>query len=193
MARPKEFDRTQVVKAAMDVFWLQGYEATSISDLTRATSLQPGSLYNTFGNKHALYLEALDYYLAHVGGSLFDVLDEPLPGLEAIERFFTMLIDVELNDTRRRGCFMQNAMMEHATSDPDVAQRACKGKEAGNAAFKRALQRAQAAGEIQSDLNLDQIASFLGSIVYAVRTASITTDDRAELEGIVAVALSVLR
>lgn len=192
MPRPKEFDRSQVIKRAMDVFWQKGYEATSISDLTEATALKPGSLYNTFGSKHAIYLEALDYYMANVGGKVFAVLDEPLSGRAAIEQCFNDLIDAELADPLERGCFMQNSIMERAACDQDVYKRACVGEAQGVAAFRRALERGQSAGEIRQGLATEETARYLVGVVYAVRTMARTTRNRDDLEAVVRVALSIL-
>jgi TetR/AcrR family transcriptional repressor of nem operon len=59
MARPKSFDREEVLESAMAVFWRKGYAATSIRDLVEATGLNPGSLYDTFDDKHSLFLESV--------------------------------------------------------------------------------------------------------------------------------------
>jgi len=193
MARPPKFDRTKVVKQAMDVFWEKGYEATSINDLTAATTLKPGSLYNTFQSKHQIYLEALDYYSANVGSCLFDILSEPISGVEAIRSLFENLIAEELNDPKQRGCMMQNAILERAAQDNDVAMRAGDSHEQGKLAFKNALIRAHQAGELSDQLDIDQTASYLVSIVYAIRTAARTTTSRTELRGIVDMALTTLR
>src|SRR6202008_2517958 len=60
--RPRSFDRDQALERAMHVFWRQGYEATSVTDLTRAMRINPPSLYAAFGDKERLYLEALGRY-----------------------------------------------------------------------------------------------------------------------------------
>ena len=70
MARPRTFDESDVVAAARDEFWSRGYAATSVDDLTAATGLGKGSLYGAFGDKHSLYLRALDDYIS---SSLDDV------------------------------------------------------------------------------------------------------------------------
>jgi TetR/AcrR family transcriptional regulator, transcriptional repressor for nem operon len=190
MPRPREFDRDKVIQQAMNVFWEHGYEATSINKLTEATNLKSGSLYNTFGSKHALYLDALDHYEAHMGSNLFAVLDEPISGLDAIRTLFYRLVESALVDPR--GCFMQNAIMERAACDSDVEQRACAGKAQGTAAFKRALDRAHAAGEIAPEANTEDTARYLVGVVYAVRTLARTTGSRDELRSVVEIALSVL-
>ena len=64
MARPRKFAEGEVVTAARDEFWTRGYAATSVDDLTAATGLGKGSLYGAFGDKHGLYLRALDDYIA---------------------------------------------------------------------------------------------------------------------------------
>jgi AcrR family transcriptional regulator len=60
--RPRSFDRDKALERAMQVFWRQGYEATSVSDLTRAMGINPPSLYAAFGDKERLYLDALERY-----------------------------------------------------------------------------------------------------------------------------------
>jgi len=190
MPRPKSFNRDKVVQQAMDVFWEKGYEATSITDITDATNLKPGSIYNTFGSKHALYLEALDFYEVHVGGKLFAVLDESVSGINAIRNLFAKLIESELSD--QRGCFMHNAMIERATCDEDVEKRACIAKEQGTAIFKHALDRAVEYGEISNDKNTDEVALYLVGTVYAVRSLARVTNQRSELEQVVNIALSIL-
>ena len=70
MARPRKFDESDVVAAARDEFWTRGYAATSVDDLTAATGLGKGSLYGAFGDKHGLFLRALDDYIT---SSLDDV------------------------------------------------------------------------------------------------------------------------
>src|ERR687891_349404 len=63
MARPREFDIDEALEAAMGAFWVRGYEATSLADLMQAMGLQKGSIYKAFGDKHALFLCALQRYL----------------------------------------------------------------------------------------------------------------------------------
>ena len=66
MPRPREFDESDVVAAARDEFWSRGYAATSVDDLTAVTGLGKGSLYGAFGDKHGLFLRALDDYIGTV-------------------------------------------------------------------------------------------------------------------------------
>ncbi len=63
MARPREFDETTVLEAAMCCFWAKGYEMTSVRDLSEQMGITGASLYNAFGDKRSLYKKALDHYL----------------------------------------------------------------------------------------------------------------------------------
>ena len=75
--RPRAFDAEAALDRALQVFWRQGYEGTSLSDLTKATGLNRPSLYAAFGNKEALFRKALDRYAEQAGRFLRDAVNEP--------------------------------------------------------------------------------------------------------------------
>src|ERR1700730_2144482 len=77
MARQKEFDRDEVLHKAMEVFWSRGYEASSIQDLVKRMGINRQSLYDTFGDKHTLYLQALDRYREVEGRKIVELLEQP--------------------------------------------------------------------------------------------------------------------
>lgn len=192
MARPAEFDRTRALDQAMSVFWCQGYEATSVDDLTKAMGIRPGSLYNTFKDKHSLFLETLSRYSSTVGSALFTLLQVENPSRAEIVGFFNALIEDTLDDPQRRGCFMLNAGLELASSDPTVVQMAAAAAQAGESHFRRALEGAQANGEIGQQHDLNALAAFLFSTAQGIRATAKIRPDRALLEQIAGVALSAL-
>ena len=86
MARPREFDMNQALDAALNTFWTQGYEATSMTDLMEATGLHKGSLYKAFEDKHDLFMKSLTRYLDNAWTMSQATLTEaqkPLDGLRA--------------------------------------------------------------------------------------------------------------
>src|SRR5258706_15440178 len=108
MARPKEFDRDRALKKAMDVFWQQGYEATSTDDLVRAIGIGRQSRYDTFGDKHRLYLEALRLYGANSGAAFFKrIYESPSPFVAICD--YILCIAAGTSAGRARGCFIVNA------------------------------------------------------------------------------------
>lgn len=118
MARKANFDREEKLLVAMDVFWRKGFANTSISDLTDELNINRFSLYNTYGDKQQLYYEALDAYLKKVSLPSLANLQNEGASLREIEEFLTSF--AALQRKRSCGCFVQNALVEHAGEDEDV-------------------------------------------------------------------------
>jgi TetR/AcrR family transcriptional regulator, transcriptional repressor for nem operon len=120
MARPKAFDREVALGQAMYTFWKCGYEATSMQDLVDAMGINRQSLYDTFGDKHTLYLEALERYRCTDGQEFIKFLDETKPLRKRLENAFAAIIKQSLEDKDRKGCFIANATLELASCDTTV-------------------------------------------------------------------------
>lgn len=191
MARTKEFDREAVLDKAMRLFWRQGYEAASLRDLLAEMGIGRQSMYDTFGDKHALFLAALDRYCATVGEPLFAPLAEPGPVKSAVRQVFERAIAGSVNEGRH-GCLMANATAELAPRDRDVACRAEANLAGAEEAFRRALERGQAAGEVASHHDARALARYLFNALQGLRLTAKATPDRRVLDEIVDVTLSVL-
>src|SRR5262249_17457145 len=109
MARPREFDEVTALEAAIECFWQRGYEATSVRDLANKMGLSAPSLYNTYGDKHALFVQALERYLDHSTRARIERLEKSLPPKQAIRRFIAEIIERSVNDRERRGGFLFNS------------------------------------------------------------------------------------
>lgn len=121
MARKCNFDRDEKLTQAMELFWQRGYANTAISDLVDALQINRFSLYNTFGDKQNLYYEALDQYLNTVSLPGLSALREDGASLSAIETFLNQF--AALQRKRSCGCFIQNALVEHAGHDDKVLDK----------------------------------------------------------------------
>ncbi len=124
MARPRKFDESDVVAAARDEFWDRGYAATSVDDLTAATGLGKGSLYGAFGDKHRLYLRALDDYITSSLDGVRAQLRDPEYSAHArlVGHIRAQAKDIAA-DKRRRGCMMAKSAAELGATD-DAVERA---------------------------------------------------------------------
>src|SRR5258705_760088 len=109
MARHKEFDRDETLHRAMEVFWSRGYEAASIEDLVKHMGINRQSLYDTFGDKHALFLLALDRYSEAEVRRIFELLERPGSVKKSLRQLFEGTVEKALSDEHRRGCFMGNS------------------------------------------------------------------------------------
>lgn len=192
MARPKSFDKTKALESAMHVFWCQGYESTSISDLTAAMSLKPGSIYNTFQDKHSLYLEALDHYQQTAGICVFDALRTENAGKAGLIQFFDDLIDWTVTDTDAKGCMLMNAMLERLPLDKDVLARAEAANTGGTRMFADALRQARADGDLKEGLDIDQTAQLLLATMYGLRVLGKSVRNRQTLQNVANAALQPL-
>src|SRR5271165_3871046 len=110
MARPREFDESLVLEAAMNCFWAQGFEQTSVRDLAERMGITGASLYNAFGDKRSLYRQALRHYLAQTVRERVARLQQ-LPPVAAVSTFFDEIIERSVTDGQRRGCMLVNAAL----------------------------------------------------------------------------------
>ena len=191
MARPKEFDKNRVLDKAMEVFWCRGYEATTMQDLVEAMEINRQSIYDTFGDKHALFLAAFDHYEAIVVNDFLTSLDRPGPVRPAIEGLFEAIVQGSPGD-RQRGCMISNLTVELAGRDETVAAKIANNFEVMVAGFYKALVRAQAQGEINTTLDLHSVAHYFFSTFQGLRVSAKATTDQQVLQNVVEVALSVL-
>src|SRR5271155_1218181 len=111
MARPREFDETIVLEAAMNCFWAQGFEQTSVRDLAKRMGITGASLYNAFGDKRSLYRQAFVRFPPQTVRDRVARL-EKLPPALAIRTFFDEIIERSVDDEQRRGCMLVNAALE---------------------------------------------------------------------------------
>lgn len=191
MAGKKAFDPRQVLEKAMNAFWERGYEGISIEDLVQCTGIGRGSLYDTFDDKHALYLAALSHYIASVGVQTLAVLEQPGTLQEVLEQLYQTQIDLLLSDPARRGCFLVNATVEMAPHDESVrtiVQSALQGMEE---ALYRLLIKAQVEGSLSWKHEPHQLAHFLVGTLFSIRVLARGKQDRRMLEDVVKTALSV--
>lgn len=125
MARPREFDMDEATERAMALFWSGGYEDVSLADLLEGMQLSRGSLYKAYGEKHAVWLAALDLYDHRVVQPTASALSDAAAGsgLVRLARFLDGPAAAIRTGDDRRGCFLCNAAVDRAASDGDTRGR----------------------------------------------------------------------
>jgi len=192
MARPREFDVDTALDRAMHLFWAKGYESTSLDDLCEATGLGRSSMYAAFDDKRALYLRALDHYEEGSAARLNDMLTRPIPVRNAISSFINWIIDDVVAGPGRRGCFIGNCAAELARDDREAANRVRRSLERIEAAFRDALGRAKARGEIGPSTDVTALARFFTAGIQGLRLIGKANPNRAVLDDIAGVMLRSL-
>ncbi|MFW7340482.1 TetR/AcrR family transcriptional regulator [Pollutimonas sp. H1-120] len=191
MARPREFDEEIVLDKAVQCFWNQGYEATSIRDLINETGLTGASLYNAFGDKRALYQRALDHYVNCSVAQRIQSCDA-LPPREAIDAFFADIIQRSLSDPQHKGCMLVNAALELAPHDPEFQEIVAGVLKQIERFFFEHLSAGQANGSIGKSMPPDILAKHLLGVLMGVRVLARVRPEPELLKGIVAPALALL-
>jgi TetR/AcrR family transcriptional repressor of nem operon len=188
MARPKTYREDDVVQAAMNVFWRNGYVATSMSDLYAATGLKPGNLYATFTDKETLFLRTFEAYAAHFKASM------PVGrrGLAAIQAWLDTQVELATSDPERKGCLIVNTITEREAHAP--ATRAIAEARLGEikAFFVTALEDAIEFGELPFGLDIDRHASGLAGAVVAIMSLGRAGADASMIEAVGISAMEVL-
>ncbi|PIQ62065.1 MAG: TetR family transcriptional regulator [Bacteroidetes bacterium CG12_big_fil_rev_8_21_14_0_65_60_17] len=162
MNRPLAFDPDVALDRAMHLFWERGYEGTSLQDLLRATHLSKSSLYQTFGSKHALLLEAIRRYRDEISSRMDADLAAASSGRAFIEDVFSEFAE--------SGCFVLNCASEFAQRDREVAELVSCGLARFEAIFEAAVRRAQQEGEIDHGRDAKALARYLVSSRSGLKT-----------------------
>jgi TetR/AcrR family transcriptional repressor of nem operon len=192
MARPREFDADTAIDRAMEIFWSNGYETTSLDDLCEVMQLSRSSLYATFGSKRNLLLLSVDRYVEQRNPLLAAALAQPLPVREAFAALARQFIDQIVSGPGRRGCFLGNCAAELPRGDRAALARVRRGLEATQATFADALDRARARGELRPDADVQALARFMMSGFQGLRLVGKVNSDRAVLEDIITTMLECL-
>jgi TetR/AcrR family transcriptional regulator, transcriptional repressor for nem operon len=192
MARPKEFDRHVAAARAMSVFWSKGYAATSTGDLLRAMKIGRQSLYDTFGDKRRLFVEAIERYQQEsIAGHIRRLRStaSPLAGIEAL---VVGLISPD-RATRERGCMGVGAICEFGNADAELAALRIKSGSLLHKALVERLQDAQAAGEIGGTVDIERAARFVETTMLGLQVAAKAGESARTLRDVAALAIAGLR
>lgn len=190
MARPKEFDRDLALQKAMMVFWEKGYAATSAADLVQAMGIGRQSLYDTFGDKHQLYLEALALYSEASVAELVQSMRAARP-LEAIEAML-MAFAARPEQQNALGCMGINSICELGLQDEAVnAVRARSGAPL-RASLMALLEQAKAAGDADPALDAAAGADFILATLAGMKVIAKGGTDAQALRSVGALAVQAL-
>lgn len=193
MARKKEFDEMDVLNRAMEIFWRQGYEGTSIQDLVEQMGINRGSLYGTFADKRALFLAAIKHYDQTVVAVVVSQLHAQHPSpRQQIADYIRSVAVKAAGASRREGCFLTNSAVEVGAHDPDAERSVAESLAKIEQAFYEALVRARRAGEIRQHKDLRALARFLTSSVQGLQVMGKVLPDKRALLDVAEITISVL-
>jgi len=190
MARQKEFDPERALANAMNLFWRLGYENTSLEALMKEMGIARQSLYDTFGDKRALYLKAMAHYRDETNNQT----QRMLSGIPSVKDGFAKLLygmAAETREQHERGCLLLSANMQRGPKDAVVRDFLRDNQTRVEAIFVRALERAQKQGELLPKDDPAALARFFVATIQGMRAMARLKSDRKALEQVARVALAV--
>ena len=184
MGRPREFDRAEALLKAVDVFWEKGYEATSIQDLVDRMGIHRASLYDTYGNKHELFAEAMSRYTVLEHQAAIAQLTAEGPVRDVLTAFFGSIVE-RISQPDDRGCLMIKAAMSNSSSNG--SRNGMSGRLVSehfkmvDSALRSCLARGKKQGDIRPDTDIDSLTKFLRSSLEGLFVSAATGMKRQSL------------
>lgn len=165
MARPREFDIDKAYDKAMEAFWSKGYTATSMADLVKAMELQKGSIYQTFGDKHSLFINALQRYTDASYVEFKEIFADAKSPFNGMKKFLTKtLVKYASSKTLRKGCFATNSLVELGCYDQEVNDILVRQATRIETLLAEEIAKGQDLGEFRNDTD----AKVLATSVYVM-------------------------
>lgn len=192
MPKVKQFDRNQVLQSAAHIFKQNGYNGTSIDDILKATGLSRSSLYDSFHDKHNLYLQALEFYKQNENQAYQEVQRKELNGMEKIELVFREVVNHLVKHPDDNGCLMVNAAAEMSKQCDKTNQVVCNNKEDVQKLFTGWIKDAQSRALLKLKKPVEFYGQFLFNTLCGLKVLSQSGANREELENVVKVSLEAL-
>lgn len=168
MSRPIQYNPNEVVINAMNLFWVKGYESTSVKDIVSATGMKPGSLYNLYGNKEGVFNAVLDRFSEINITIVREILDAPGNPLQNIETFLKNVVLKNILNEDTQGCLLVKTLMVVPANDEKISNYISIYFDEVESLLKNALEKAVLLGFTSVDPN--SFSKFIITTIYGVHS-----------------------
>jgi TetR/AcrR family transcriptional repressor of nem operon len=190
--RTKDFDETEILRKAINLFWQKGYYDTSLHDLINELGIGRSSIYHAFGDKRSLFLKALELYQREGTAKIIAILESDISMKKAVAKLLRQVADDAFTDSCPKGCFKINSEVEVAAKDEFIKKLVAEDDIIIEDALFRALKKGQENGDINQSKDPKVIARFLCNTVAGMRVYAKFKNDRKFFDDVVEASLSVL-
>jgi TetR/AcrR family transcriptional repressor of nem operon len=188
----KNYDQTEVLEKAMKAFWAHGYEATSMSDLVKATGINRGSIYAAFPNKRELFIRALEYYDQVYRRDHLQQIAALNTPREAIIAVFESAACNPPDSGRPWGCLLVNTALELSPHDAEVGAFVDRSLQAVEAFFHCRIESAKQEQSINPELDSNDTASALLGLFLGLRVLTRAKSRQATIDAVISQARMML-
>jgi len=193
MARPVEFEYEKVLSNAMEQFWKEGYEASSVQKLLDCTGINRGTLYNSFGDKDTFFRSCVDFYNQGIEKDLEASLkNSSLSAWEAINSFFQLAVTQASNKHRGMGCLLVNSLCESINYDRELKKIVRNSLAVIRKGFLDRVKEAQKGGKLRKTITAEFAADVLMNTLYGLRVNSRDGASAAQMASLVSFTLETL-
>ena len=193
MPRLPEFNRTEVLNQALQIFISDGYEASSINKLLDAMQINRGSLYASFGDKETLFREVMATYVANLGDLITSTLVDTADPLEALSSFFYGAFLSGDTAEGAKGCLLFNTVTELRNTNPALAKEAGDYMQQVRELMVNRLQQAQQLKLVRSGMDIDAQADSLLAMIAGLRVLCKMGYDKEQIQNVIDPMLSELK
>ncbi len=191
MARPRSFNRTDVLETTMELFWENGFERTSMAEISGETGLDPGSLYHAFGDKRTLFEQAVEFYSDEVMQERLQHLRSPAPLRDRCDSFLDEVIQQSVHASRISGCLLTNSCLEGKIDDGlqetvETSMRRLRDE------FANQFRKARSSGVLRLDVEPGELAEYFLSITCGMNVLGRLFEREDQLRAIKSGALETL-
>lgn len=192
MPRTKQFNKQEVLKMAMELFWEKGFHATSINDLVAHLGINRASIYDTYGGKQELFNSAFDQYQLISRKTLDDLLTAEVTVKQGFLNLFHLAIQQSLADDCHKGCFVVNTITELVPGDAVIEHKLMENSATVEHVFADYIQKGIEKGELDTTKNPKVLASTIFALYSGLMVLAKIEQNETKLKDIVATGLSVL-
>ncbi|MCM5663458.1 TetR/AcrR family transcriptional regulator [Galbibacter mesophilus] len=192
MARKREFNETEVLEIAKDLFWKKGYNAVSTQDLISAFGISKSSMYGAFKDKKSLFILTLRHYIENTSAKMIAILEQSTCFFPTMENILNQLIQENLGDADSKGCFIVNTAIELAPHDTEILKLVQQNRTNIISAITKAIQKGMDTGELSASNNPEALAHYFYTLISGLRVEGKVTKDAASYQDTLQIALSAI-
>ena len=192
MPRRKSYDENTVLERAMNVFWQNGYEATSVRLLEKEMGINQFSIYSSFSSKKKLFIESIRRYREHVRHNVYQTLLKEGAGMKELEQFLLKTAQRERSPGTARGCLVVNTAAEIGGNDKEIAAEVNGYFNYIREILKQVLKTAVVKGELPAGTDIEKQSAFFLGVMQGLSVGSKTLDT-GQLNDFVSIAVKQIK